>query len=101
MKHGVPRKTEATEAINIGFSKPKKKKFILSKKLFLIVKFLWTRRKILFNILARPIDQYVAFTYKETMLRNALRKRSCRRFLRAVLDGLIKPSQIKFSLNFP
>ena len=83
------------------FQNQRRKSLFCQKKLFLIVKFLWTRRKILFNILARPIDQYVAFTYKETMLRNALRKRSCRRFLRAVLDGLIKPSQIKFSLNFP
>ena len=40
------------------------------------------RREILFNILARLIDRYVPFTYTETMLRNAPRKRLRRRFVR-------------------
>ena len=66
--------------VNFGFSKPEKEKFISSKKnLLLILKILLTRRKILFNILARLIDQYVVFTYTET---NAPRKRSCRCFVR-------------------
>ena len=82
LKHGALRKTEATEVINFCFSKPEKEKLISSKKLLLILKILWTRRKILFNILARLIDQYVAFTYTEAMLRNVPRKRSCRRFVR-------------------
>ena len=43
------------------------------------------QKKILFNILARLIHQYVAFTYTEMMLRNAPRKRSCSRFVRTVL----------------
>ena len=53
MKYGALRKAESTEVINFGFSKPEKEKFISSKKkLLLILKILWTRRKILFNILA-------------------------------------------------
>ena len=45
LKHSALRKTEATEVINFGFSKPEKEKFISSKKLLLILKILWTRRK--------------------------------------------------------
>ena len=52
------------------------------KSLLPILKILLTRRNVLFNILARLIDQYIVFTYTETMLRNAPRKRSCRRFVR-------------------
>ena len=60
------------EVINFGFSKPDKEKLISSKKnLLLILKILWTRRKILFNALARLIDQFV----------HAARKRSCRRLV--------------------
>ena len=33
-------------------------------------------------MLARLIDQYVVFTYTDRILRNAPRKRSCRRFVR-------------------
>ena len=99
LKHSALRKTEATEVINFGFSKPEKEKFISSKKLLLILKILWTRRKILLNILARLIDQYVAFTYTEAMLSDAPRKRSCSCFVRAVFDGRIEPSQIKLNLN--
>ena len=72
----------------------RRKSLFRQKKLLLILKILWTRRKILINILARLIDQYVAFTYTETMLRNTPRNRSCRRFVRAVFDDRIKPSQI-------
>ena len=81
-KHDAFRKKEATEFINFLFSKPDKRKFISSKKLLLILKILLTRRKILFNILTRLIDQDVVFTYTETILRIASRKRSCRRFVR-------------------
>ena len=44
------------------------------------------QKKMLFNILARLIHQYVAFTYTEMMLRYAPRKRSCNRFVRTVLN---------------
>ena len=63
-------KKETTEVISFGFSKDS------------ILKILLTRKKILFKMLSTLIDQYVVFTYTETMLRNALRKRSCRRFVR-------------------
>ena len=51
------------------FQNQRRKSLFRRKKLLLILKILWTRRKILFNILARLIDQYVVFTYKETVLR--------------------------------
>ena len=56
--------------------------FRQKKKLLLILWILLTKRKILFNILVGLIDQYVIFTYTETMLKNDPRKRSCRRFVR-------------------
>ena len=40
------------------------------KKLLLVLKILLTKRTILFNILARLFDEYVVFTYAETMLKN-------------------------------
>ena len=82
-EHGPFRKQQVTELINFRFSKPVKGKFISSKKkLLLILQILLTKRKILFNVLVGLIDQYVIFTYTETMLKNDPRKRSCRRFVR-------------------
>ena len=82
-KDGALRKKEATETINFGFFKPEKEKFISSKKkLLLILKTPLTRRKILLNMQVRLIDQYVASTYTETMLRNVPRKISRRCFVR-------------------
>ena len=40
------------------------------KKLLLVLKILLTKRTILFNILAMLFDEYVVFTYAETMLKN-------------------------------
>ena len=59
-----------------------RKSLFHQKKLLLILKILWTRREILFKILGRLIDQYVVFIYTETILRNAIRKTSRRRFVR-------------------
>ena len=59
-----------------------RKSLFHQEKLLLILKILWTRREILFKILGRLIDQYVVFIYTETILRNAIRKTSCRRFVR-------------------
>ena len=55
------------------------------------LKILLTRRKILFNILAKLIDLYVVFTDTDTIFRNAYRKRSCRRFVRnqGLLDTVV------------
>ena len=57
------------------FQNQRKKSLFRKKKILLILKILWTRRKILFNILATFIDQNVVFTYRETMLRNAPRRK--------------------------
>ena len=43
--------------------------------------FVFQNQKENINILARLIDQYIFFTYTETILRNAPRKRSCRYFV--------------------
>ena len=53
-KPGALSKKEAAEVINFDFAKPDTKKFILSKKLLLILKI---RRKIMFSIPARLIDR--------------------------------------------
>ena len=68
-----------TEVIN--FCQSNAEELLWLKKYF-VLKILLTRRKILLNILSKLIDQYVVFTYTETMLRNAFRKRSCNRFVR-------------------
>ena len=95
LKHGALRKSEATQV----FQNQRRKSSFRQKKLLLMLKILWTRRKLLFNILARLIDQYVAFCMHRGNVKKCPRKRSSRRFVRAVLDGRFKPSQIQFNSN--
>ena len=64
-------KRRQLKSLILVFQNQRRKSLFRQKKLLLILKILWTRRKILFNILARLNDQYVAFTYTETMSRNA------------------------------
>ena len=64
-------KRRQLKSLILVFQNQRRKSLFRQKKLLLLLKILWTRRKILFNILARLNDQYVAFTYTETMSRNA------------------------------